>query len=76
MPQRQKMAEIRVYNKGKQLVPLHVRPPQGDFYLHEQQVRLRPGQHVMLPKEYVNMHQVTNLSARGILKVMYDSEAA
>lgn len=73
---RQRTEVVRIYNRGKQAVPLQVRPPQGDFYLTEQQVHLIPGKSVLLPKDHLRMEQVTNLAARGVLKVTYDSEAA
>lgn len=72
---RQRTEFVRVYNRGKQMIPLNVRPPKGDFYLHEQQVHLRPGKSVTLPKEHLRMEQVTNLTARGMLKTTYDSSA-
>jgi len=74
--QRQRTEVVRIYNKGRQTLPIQVRPPQGDFYLHEQQVHLHPGKSVLLPKDHLRMEQVTNLSARGVLKVTYDSETA
>lgn len=65
---------IRVYNRSKQSIPLQVRPPHGDFYLHEQQVYIVPGKSVMLPKDHVLMAQIANLQGRGMLKVTFDSE--
>lgn len=62
---------IRIYNSGKQVIPLQVKPPKGDFFLHEQQVRIMPGKSVLLPKDHVLMDQVKNLSARGMLKVTH-----
>lgn len=67
---------VRIYNRGKQTIPIQVRPPNGDFYLHEQQVYLQPGKSVMLPKDHLLMDQVTNLSGRGMLQITYDSEMA
>jgi hypothetical protein len=72
--QRQQTDIIRIYNRGVQTVSLQVKPPNGDFYLHEQQVHVAPGKSVMLPKDHVRMDQVVNLAARGMLKVTYDSE--
>ena len=66
----------RLLNNSRQLVKLQVKPPLGDFYLHEQQVSLRPGQTALLPKDHLRPEQITNLQARGILKVVYDSETA
>lgn len=70
---RKRTEVIRIYNKGKQVIPLQVKPPKGDFYLHEQQIHLRPGKSVLLPKEHVRMDQVTNLTAKGMLKTTFDS---
>jgi hypothetical protein len=64
----------RLLNNSKQLVRIQVKPPLGDFYLHEQQVGLRPGQTVVLPKDHLRPEQIHNLQARGVLKVVYDSE--
>ena len=71
---RQRAEVVRVYNRGRQTIPLQVRPPGGDFFLTEQQVHLAPGKSVLLPKDHLRMDQVTNLAARGVLKVTYDSE--
>ena len=66
----------RLLNSSRQLVKIQVKPPQGDFYLHEQQVSLRPGQSTLLPKDHLRPEQIHNLQARGVLKVIYDSETA
>lgn len=67
---------IRVYNRSQQTVPLQVKPPGGDFFLHEQVVHLRPGKSVRLPKSFVNEPQIQNLQKRRILQIIYDSESA
>jgi len=67
---------VRVYNKGKQLISLQVKPPGGDFFLHEQTIYLRPGQTVKLPKSHINSAQIRNLQARRQIQVIYDSEVA
>lgn len=66
---------IRILNRSRQMVPLQVRPPDGDFFLHEQQVFLQPGKSVLLPKDHVRMEQITNLKARGVIQTIYDSES-
>lgn len=66
---------IRLMNISKQMIPLQVRPPQGDFYLHEQQVRINPGATVMLPKNHLRSDQLQNLQSRRMIRVIYDSEA-
>lgn len=67
-------AVMRLANIGKQLIRLQVKPPQGDFYLHEQQVDLRPGGNVLLPKDHLRMDQIRNLQGRRMLRIEYDSE--
>jgi hypothetical protein len=57
------------------MVPLQVRTPGGDFYLHEQQVRLAPGSTVSLPKDHLMADQLKNLAAKRIIKVLFDGEA-
>lgn len=66
---------VRLLNTSQQLIKLQVKPPDGDFYLHEQQVSLRSGQDVLLPKDHLRPEQIKNLQARGALKMVYDSEA-
>lgn len=66
---------IRVYNCSKQMIPLQLRPPNSEFYSNEQQVRIKPGQDVQLPKSYVRREQIENLRGRKMIKVIYDSEA-
>jgi len=65
---------VRVYNRSKQTIPLQVKPPGGDFFLHEQAVQLRPGKSVKLPKSYVNEPQIENLRRRRQIQVLFDSE--
>lgn len=67
---------IRIYNSSKQLISLQVRSPNGDFYTSEQQVRIIPNQSVVLPKSHVRQDQIDNLQKRGMIRVVYDSEAA
>ena len=67
---------MRVLNISQQLINIHVKPPQGDFYRHEQQVSLRPGQDALLPKDHLRQDQVNNLRARKVIRVIYDSEVA
>ena len=71
---KKKVHQINVYNNSKQLIPLQVRAPGGDFYTSEQQVRLNPGQHVLLPKNYLLLNQLENLQKKGLIRILYDSE--
>lgn len=66
--------QIRIYNCSKQLIPLQARTPGGDFYTSEQQIRISPGQDVLLPKAYLRADQIENLQKRGMIKVLHDSE--
>ncbi len=65
---------IRIVNRSLQTIPIQVGPPNGDFYLSEQQIHLGRGQSVELPKDHVRMDQVNNLKARGMLSVTFDSQ--
>ena len=70
-----KSAVIRVYNNSKQLIQLQVRAPGSDFFTNEQQVRIPPGENVLLPKSHVRQDQIENLQKRGFIKIVYDSQA-
>ena len=70
-----KSASVRLYNCSKQMLPIQVRPPGSDFFSSEQQIRIEPGQDVVLPKSHVNNDQIQNLSKRRMLKVTYDSDS-
>ena len=72
----EKSEVMRIYNRSKQTIPLQVKPPGGDFFLHEQAVQLRPGKTVKLPKSYVNGSQIENLCKRRQIQVLFDSETA
>jgi hypothetical protein len=65
---------VQIYNCSKQMIPIVVRPPGGDFFLHEQTIYLRPGKTVRLPKSFLNDPQITNLSAKRMIRILHDSE--
>ncbi len=71
---RVKSAVVRIYNKSRQMIPLQIRAPGGDFYASEQQVRLRPGKDALLPKSHLMMDQILNLQQKRMIRVIYDSE--
>lgn len=71
---KQKSHVIRVYNCSRQLISLQVRTPGSDFYTNEQQVRIASNRDALLPKSHLRMEQINNLKARGLIKVVYDSE--
>jgi hypothetical protein len=56
------------------MIALQMRAPGGDFYGGEQQIRLLPGQDVSVPKSYVNDHQILNLKARRMIKILSETE--
>jgi hypothetical protein len=66
---------IRVYNNSRQLIQLQARPPGGNFYTNESQVRIPPGQDVLLPKTHLRQDQLENLKKKGFIKILHDSEA-
>jgi len=63
---------VKIYNKSNQMLALHVRPPEGEFYSSEQQVRLNPGTEVTLPKDHINQCQIDNLQRNQMIKVVFD----
>jgi hypothetical protein len=64
---------VRVFNSCKQMIPLQMRPPGTSFYRYEQQIRLNPGQHALLPLDHLREDQIENLQKRGFIKIIYDS---
>lgn len=74
MVKAQKSHVIRVYNKSNQLIQLQMRPPGGDFFTNESQVRILPGREVLLPKSHCRQDQLDNLSKKGFIKILYDSQ--
>ena len=67
---------VQIYNCSKQMIPVSVRPPGGDFFLHEQTIYLRPGKTVRLPKNFLNESQIANLTAKRMIRILHDSEKA
>ena len=65
---------VQLYNCSKQMIPVSVRPPGGDFFLHEQTIYLRPGKTVRLPKNFLNDSQITNLTTKRMIRILHDSE--
>ena len=65
---------VQIYNSSRQMIPIVVRPPGGDFFLHEQTIYLRPGKTVRLPKSFLNDSQITNLTAKRMIRILHDSE--
>lgn len=71
---KKKSAIVRLYNRSKQMIPIQVRTPGGDFFTSEQQIRVNPGKDVALPKSHLRMEQIENLQKRRMIQVVYDGE--
>ena len=74
MAKANKSPVVRVYNCSKQLIQLQVKPPGGDFYTNESQIRINPGTDVLLPKTHLRQDQLENLKKKGFIKIVHDSE--
>jgi len=59
-----------ITNRSKQMIPIQVCPPKGDFFYEEHQIRLNPGRTVTLPKKYLNQAQIENCRGRGDLTII------
>jgi len=66
---------VRVYNNSKQMIPLQVRIPGSEFYTGESQVRIDPGKDALVPFDHLRADQIENLKKRGMIKILYDSQA-
>ena len=75
MSKAKKSHVVRIYNNSKQLIQLQVRPPGGDFFTNESQIRIPAGGDVLLPKSHLRQDQVDNLVKKGFIKILHDSEA-
>lgn len=65
---------VSVYNCSRQTIPVQVGTKDGDFYLTQQQIHLQPGKVVDLPRTHVLEEQLTNLQARGLVRVIDPKE--
>ena len=75
MVKAQKSHVVRIYNNSKQLIQLQLRAPGGDFFTSETQARIAPGRDVLLPKSHLRKDQIENLTKKGFIKILHDSEA-
>lgn len=65
---------ITIQNISKQLITIHARPKEKkDFYISAQDVHLRPGKMVTLPKSRLWESQITRLGSRKMISVIRDS---
>ncbi len=62
--------EVRIYNCGKQTIPIQLRRPGGDFFRDEQTVYLNAGKTVTLPKTHLNEEQIRRLQATRHIKLL------
>jgi len=62
--------DVVITNRSRQMIPLQVRPPKGDFFYEEHQVRLNPNKSVTLPKTYLNWAQIENCRGRGDISII------
>lgn len=61
---------VTICNRSRQTIPLQVKPPGGDFYMQERQVRIPAGKSVQLPADYLMDAQVENLQAKQELQII------
>jgi hypothetical protein len=59
----------RITNASKQMIPVQVRRPNGDFFLEERQVRIPAGRSVTLPTDHLMPAQIENLKVKRQLQV-------
>lgn len=68
-------ATVKIYNCGKQQVPIHLNAPKGvDFFMGSQDVRLNPKQSHTFRKSRLIMPQIERLCQQGLLQIIHDSE--
>ena len=64
---------ITIQNKTKQQVSIQVKPPNGDFFIEERQIRLSPvgkkGSIYVIAKNFLNLSQIQNYKAKGIVSI-------
>lgn len=65
---------IKIYNRSRQMIPLQVKPPGGDYFLHEQTIYLSPKKTVSIPSGYLLADQIKNLKARRELAIVSGTE--
>ena len=69
--QKQNEPQMTVYNCSKSLLQLHMCDPNGDFYLNEHVVRLKPGQLYTDKESRFNKDQVNNLCIKNQLRLQH-----
>ena len=68
------MRMVRILNSCKQMIPLQLRPPGTSFFRNEQQIRLNPGQHALLPYDHLRSDQIENLQKKGMIRIIFDTD--
>lgn len=66
---RRNIETVRIHNISKMVLSLQIKQPGTNFYTNEQQIRLAPGEHHLVPKAYLLNDQIMNLKAKGMLTV-------
>lgn len=61
---------VTLENIGGQMVRIQIKPPNGDFYLDEQQAQLHPRKSISVPKDHLLWPQIENFKANGLLRVI------
>ena len=64
---------VVISNCSRQMIPLQVRPPKGDFFYEEHQVRLNPGKSVTVLRRWLNMAQIENCRGRGDISIIEEN---
>lgn len=62
-------SEIVITNKSRQMLSLQVKPPNGDFYYEEYQIRIMPGKSTKIPRRYLNWSQIENCRGKGMISI-------
>ena len=70
MASRVETSDVVITNRCRQMIPIQVRPPKGDFFYEEHQIRIQPGKSVTMPKHFLNWAQIENCKARGDISVI------
>ena len=62
---------MTVYNPSpRKMIPIQIRKPGSDFYVGEQTIRIGPYKRYTNKKNFFNADQITNLRAKGFIKVI------
>lgn len=65
---------VTISNRSRQMIPLQAKPPKGDFFYEEHQIRLNPGATAQIPGRYLNWSQIENCKGRGDIVVVEEKQ--